>query len=383
MFPLPGAPRQQAVDPTKLQSLINQPGGASQAALKPSNARQSKRLFVGNLPTSATDESVIEYFNVQLNGLNVIETTDPCISCQITPNRETALIEFKNPAEATVALTLLDGQPMDAHVTNGAAAANPALSIRRPKDYIVAGPAEEDAPMEGEVSAVVPDTPNKLSISNIISNLDEDQIKELVSTFGALRAFTLAKDNATGESRGVAFLEYADPKVTDMAVEGLNGMEVGGKALRVQHASVGVSQASGLEMSVNAMSMLAGTTSNDLEEGRVLQLLNMVTAEELIDQGEYDEIVQDVREECEKYGRILEIKVPRPAMGSRQSAGVGKIFIKYDTPASAKRALQDLAGRKFADRTVISTYFSEVSVSPLFHTLSCPRRDARLARLLN
>lgn len=41
-------------------------------------------------------------------------------------------------------------------------------------------------------------------------------------------------------------------------------------------------------MGVNAMSMLAGTTSNDLDEGRVLQLLNMVTPEELIDNEDYD-----------------------------------------------------------------------------------------------
>jgi hypothetical protein len=55
------------------------------------------------------------------------------------------------------------------------------------------------------------------------------------------------------------------------------------------------------------------------------------------------------------------MKVPRPSGGSRQSAGVGKIFVKYDTPESAKKALQALAGRKFADRTVVTTYFPEVS----------------------
>ena len=47
-------------------------------------------------------------------------------------------------------------------------------------------------------------------------------------------------------------------------------------------------------------------------------------------------------------------------MGSRQSAGVGKIFIKYEDAESAKKALQALAGRKFADRTVVTTYFDEV-----------------------
>lgn len=71
------------------------------------------------------------------------------------------------------------------------------------------------------------------------------------------------------------------------------------------------------------------------------------------------EICEDVREECEKYGKVLEMKIPRPSGGSRQSAGVGKIFVKFDTPESAGKALRALAGRKFADRTVVTTYFSE------------------------
>lgn len=96
--------------------------------------------------------------------------------------------------------------------------------------------------------------------------------------------------SALTESQGIAFCEYLDSAATDIAVEGLNGMELGDRNLKVQRASIGVTQASGLEMGVNAMSMLAGTTSTDLEEGRVLQLLNMVTPEELIDNQEYEGI---------------------------------------------------------------------------------------------
>lgn len=89
--------------------------------------------------------------------------------------------------------------------------------------------------------------------------------------------------------QGIAFCEYADPAVaTDIAVEGLNGMELGDKHLKVQRASIGITQVSGIEMGVNAMSMLAGTTSSGIEEGRVLQLLNMVTPEELIDNEDYE-----------------------------------------------------------------------------------------------
>lgn len=74
----------------------------------------------------------------------------------------------------------------------------------------------------------------------------------------------------------------------------------------------------------------------------------------------YVEICEDIKEECDKYGRVLDMKIPRPSGGSRQSNGVGKIYIKYDTPESARKALQALAGRKFQDRTVVTTYFSEV-----------------------
>lgn len=71
-------------------------------------------------------------------------------------------------------------------------------------------------------------------------------------------------------------------------MQGLNGMAIGDKSLKVQKASIGITQVAGVEMGVNAMSMLAGTTSTDQEEGRVLQLLNMVTAEELIDNDDYE-----------------------------------------------------------------------------------------------
>lgn len=65
-------------------------------------------------------------------------------------------------------------------------------------------------------------------------------------------------------------------------------MELGDKFLRVELASVGMKQAPGVELGVNAMAMMAGTTSSELEQGKVLQLLNMVTTDELMDSDEYE-----------------------------------------------------------------------------------------------
>lgn len=71
------------------------------------------------------------------------------------------------------------------------------------------------------------------------------------------------------------------------------------------------------------------------------------------------EILEDVKEECQKYGKLLETKMPRASGGRAQSNGVGKIYVKYEEPASAQKALAALAGRKFADRTVVVTFFGE------------------------
>lgn len=65
-------------------------------------------------------------------------------------------------------------------------------------------------------------------------------------------------------------------------------MELGDDHLKVERASVGLQQAQDLQMNVGAMSILAGTNSSDLEKGRVLELMNMVTIEELMDDEEYE-----------------------------------------------------------------------------------------------
>ncbi|KAL2784978.1 hypothetical protein BJX66DRAFT_315843 [Aspergillus keveii] len=362
MFPLPGAPRQQPMDPSRLQAFMNQPGGGSAdtSALKPSNSRQAKRLFVYNLPQNVNGDGLASFFNLQLNGLNVIQGIDPCISAQISDDRSYALLEFKSPNDATVALAF-DGITMEEHANAGNGAEDGApkgLEVRRPKDYIVPNTADQELE-EGMLLKDVPDSPNKICVSNIPQYIPEEPVTMLLKSFGELKAFVLVKDSSTEESRGIAFCEYVDPAITTIAVQGLNGMELGDRHLKVVRASIGMTQAVGLDMGVNAMSMFAKTTSQDLEVSRVLQLLNMVTSEELMDSEDYEEICDDVREECSKYGQVLELKIPRPTGGSRQSPGVGKIFVKFDTIESTTAALKALAGRKFSDRTVVTTYFSE------------------------
>jgi len=76
------------------------------------------------------------------------------------------------------------------------------------------------------------------------------------------------------------------------------------------------------------------------------------------------EICDDVKEECAKFGEVVDVKIPRPVSGSRQLPGVGKIFVKFALKEQTTKALKALAGRKFSDRTVVTTYFPEVRILP-------------------
>lgn len=68
----------------------------------------------------------------------------------------------------------------------------------------------------------------------------------------------------------------------------------------------------------------------------VLCLMNMVVPEELLDDDEYEEIVEDVREECGKYGQVKSIEIPRPVDGV-EVPGTGKV--SEDTPSLVKHSL--------------------------------------------
>ncbi|KAF2858798.1 hypothetical protein K470DRAFT_220514 [Piedraia hortae CBS 480.64] len=359
MFPLPGAPRQQPVDASRLQAFMNQPGNqATKSALKPSTARQSKRLFVYNISASATAEKLQEFFNSLLNGLNVTKQNDPCISVQVSEDHSYALLEFRSAEDATniVALnpTIMETKGTQDPRLNGAHG----MQIRRPKDYIMPTVTDESENDTGSLSDMVPDTQYKMVITNIPEFIQHEQVRELLTSFGELKNFVLVQD-MNGNSRGIAFCEYSDAKnCTDMAIEALNGLELTDRKISVKRASIGIQQVGG-EVSVNAMSVMASSSNDDQLVGRVLCLMNMITPEELMDADEADEILEDVREECAKYGEVVDVKMPRPTSGNRQGNGIGKIYIKYEHPEAAQKALAALAGRKFSDRTVVATHFSE------------------------
>lgn len=170
--------------------------------------------------------------------------------------------------------------------------------------------------------------------------------------------------------------------MTDVATEGLNGMELGDKKLIVQRASIGAKGGAFPNLPPEAMPDIpAPIVPVDLNKelgGRILLMLNMVVADDLIDDKEYQEILEDVRDECGSFGELEDIRVPRPAKRDKSSnvnpadaakmdeaAGVGRVYIKFARHDSAAEALRQLAGRSFAGRIIVATLIADdANVTP-------------------
>jgi len=89
----------------------------------------------------------------------------------------------------------------DEHMNGASNGSSSGLSIRRPKDYIVPPPAEITEDQQAGASTTVPDSANKISVSNLPPYLTEEQVTELLVSFGELKSFVLAKDTGTEQSR--------------------------------------------------------------------------------------------------------------------------------------------------------------------------------------
>ncbi|XP_062867012.1 U2 small nuclear RNA auxiliary factor 2b isoform X1 [Trichomycterus rosablanca] len=319
--------------------------------------RQARRLYVGNIPFGITEESMMDFFNAQMRLGGLIQAPgNPVLAVQINQDKNFAFLELRSVDETTQAMAF------DGIIFQGQS-----LKIRRPHDYQpLPGMSENPsvyvpASFPGVVSTVVPDSAHKLFIGGLPNYLSDDQVKELLTSFGPLKAFNLVKDSATGLSKGYAFCEYVDVNLNDQAIAGLNGMQLGDKKLLVQRASVGAKNATMASINETPVTLqVPGLMNSSMNQmggipTEVLCLMNMVSPEELLDDDEYEEIVEDVREECSKYGQVKSIEIPRPVDGL-EIPGTGKIFVEFTSLYDSQKAMQSLTGRKFANRVVVTKY---------------------------
>mmetsp|Transcript_9833 Transcript_9833/g.16205 ORF Transcript_9833/g.16205 Transcript_9833/m.16205 type:complete len:594 (-) Transcript_9833:435-2216(-) len=243
----------------------------------------------------------------------------------------------------------------------------------------------------------------KIFVGGLPYNLQDEQVMELLAAFGPIKSFHQVRDPGSVTSKGYGFCEYMEPADAEKAIGGLNGLPLGEKTLTVRIASLGASSSSSSATSSssnyggNAMPLQQqqqiyggyappqqqqlppqappmpmygggppGPSSNaaygmvppQMPQTRVLRLSNMVSTADLYDEAEYTDIIEDVRLECQQYGQVDSVIIPRVKDGYQQAAE-GLIFVQFQLADGAALAAKALNGRKFADKIVVVQPYNE------------------------
>lgn len=72
-------------------------------------------------------------------------------------------------------------------------------------------------------------------IGGLNYRMNEGDLAIVFSQFGEVVDCRLARDHKTGRSKGFAFLAYEDQRSTVLAVDNLNGIELCGRTILVDH----------------------------------------------------------------------------------------------------------------------------------------------------
>ena len=93
---------------------------------------------------------------------------------------------------------------------------------------------------------------------------------------------------------------------------------------------------------------------------RVVMFINAVSPEDLLDDSDYEEIIDDFRQKCSVYGTVLNVEIPRPNIEEgTYTDDVGKIFIKFSTLKTAKIARYNISGLKYNNRLIVGSFYPE------------------------
>eukprot|EP00002_Diphylleia_rotans_P029298 TRINITY_DN595_c0_g1_i15.p1 TRINITY_DN595_c0_g1~~TRINITY_DN595_c0_g1_i15.p1 ORF type:complete len:246 (-),score=65.34 TRINITY_DN595_c0_g1_i15:567-1304(-) len=235
----------------------------------------------------------------------------------------------------------------------------------------------------------------KIYVGNLNVALDEDDVRELFSPFGPIETITMAYDEMK-HSRGYCFVIFRSVEDAKKAVQQLNGHEFLGMSLKVNFvteapkdpapvasSSYGELDDEGVGLVKNSQmraSLINKLMRNEDKIGPAQTLLPQPPLAQALQQppmmrmgfpaalpyptpcilltgmyeaGQsedyYDDVREDVREECGNYGAVRNVYLDRSTPG-------GLVYIDFDNTMSSTKARDALNGRFFAGTRITAQY---------------------------
>lgn len=366
LFPLPGFPR--PVDFTKLEGLVKDRLLNSDDILNetsridPIDSRVAKTLIITGLE-SINYLKIVEFFNDYLRMTDFEQSSSNNIhSKRKLKDDKTLIIEFNNSECATIIYALNETELLfNAYKEDNAERREVGdkftLHISRPNEYVVQ---DEDVLNSDEVQDAVKDGPRKISL--IVSpTVSADEAREQFEDLAPLVGMQFFRQKGTKEPLGLIFVEF---KLSDeQIIYKLKELSFVTNAFYACLPRPNTPIQSG---PINFQT-LPKLVNNEIVRARasskVVQLINAVSIKDLKDDLNVKFLYKDMKAEASEFGNVVSVKIPRPAndftpgLQQLNTAGLGKIFIEFDDESSALKAIMELSGRLYNDRTVLATYF--------------------------
>jgi len=354
------------------------PNNCSASLVVPAEDKVNRELFVGNTTPEMTENGLISFLGEAMEKVKLTTAAgNPITDCQISG--KFAFIELRSAEETINALNL-----------NNIPYKGIYLNISRPSKY--AGPqhpAKTWQELTGEpmltdqniTSCGAAKFNRELFVGNITSDMNEES---LISFLGnAMRQVRLATEKDGNPVIGCrlcgkfAFLEFRSVEETTNGLH-LNNIPFRGIRLKVRRPSKYIGPETPIgDWDAVLTAFLMGTMHPDMSSNaecpgnqkgiltdaetnyksvvptRIVELRNMITAEDLECDSEYDDIAVDTKEECAQFGTLKNVIIPRSGIHAT------KIFLEYETVQDAISATKNLAQRTFDGQTVKATYCKE------------------------
>uniref|UniRef100_A0A3B0MWM5 RNA splicing factor, putative n=1 Tax=Theileria annulata TaxID=5874 RepID=A0A3B0MWM5_THEAN len=218
------------------------------------------------------------------------------------------------------------------------------------------------------------DNPTTIVVSNllgVLSYLNEIELNQLFSPFGNIIDVALARTD-NGESKGYAYIRFKRWNEAKEALNVMNGFDINGQQIKVAYANTRKDPKSRLHslgdldmerLDDDDAGLISGSNvkialMKKLQQRQPLNssnlvLSNMYTSADYADNHEFfDEIEEDVKEECGKYGTVVQVFVNRRNPD-------GKVYVKFKNNDDAQSANKSLQGRYFAGNTIQVSYISD------------------------
>ena len=217
-------------------------------------------------------------------------------------------------------------------------------------------------------------TDKKLYIGNLPSGMTPPSlIKMLNLTLQTLKPDDFSKEQPVigawvSPDGHYAFVEF---RTAEEATKGfiLNGFKIMGVPLKIGRPKTyqGLPQTIEDSGPSNTVAAILMKSKKNIEikkykvimPTKVLCLNSIIKGLDIEEEEKYNEVKEDLKNECEKYGKVLDIFMPRKDVEDNETPGMGNAYIMFDSVEQSKLARKFLSMKRFNNKLIYIQYIPE------------------------